>query len=178
MITLQHFTLNRIPQLVQWVHSPELLVQWAGPVAFTYPLNERQLERHLAQANGPEPRMLAYAALDADEEMVGYMELANIQRANGSASLSRVLVGPPEARGKGIGGQMVHAALRIGFEDLALHRISLAVFAHNRSAIACYRRAGFQVEGLLRDSLKMGNTYWSLSLMSMLEEEWRSRART
>ncbi|MFS0883495.1 GNAT family N-acetyltransferase, partial [Metabacillus niabensis] len=43
----------------------------------------------------------------------------------------------------------------------------------NLSAIACYEKAGFIKEGLLRDSRKNGDEYWSLLEMSILENEWQ-----
>jgi hypothetical protein len=36
----------------------------------------------------------------------------------------------------------------------------------------CYEKAGFIKEGLLRDSRKNGDEYWSLWEMSILENEW------
>jgi len=103
--------------------------------------------------------------------------LNNIDRRNRSATLARVLIGEPAMRGKGIGAQMIERALEIGFGELGLHRIDLAVFDFNASAIACYERLGFVKEGCLREARRVGNTYWSLYLMGILESEWRNVKR-
>jgi RimJ/RimL family protein N-acetyltransferase len=105
--------------------------------------------------------------------MVGYMELAGIDRVHGSAMLARVLVGPKELRGKGIGYRAIRALLTIAFEQLGLHRVGLGVFDFNRGAITCYERVGFRREGLLRDARRMGREYWSLCMMGILESEWK-----
>ncbi|HEX2033088.1 MAG TPA: GNAT family protein [Chloroflexota bacterium] len=174
MIELQRWTPADVPLLLAWVDSPARLVEWAGPAAFTYPLDEGQLLRHLEPATGTEPRLLAFRASERQTgDLAGYIELANIQRDHRSATISRVMVAP-HLRGRGIGTQMVREVLRIGFEELKLHRVGLGVFAHNHSALACYRKAGFVEEGLLRDNLRMGDAYWSLCLMSVLEHEWRA----
>jgi RimJ/RimL family protein N-acetyltransferase len=68
---------------------------------------------------------------------------------------------------------MIQEVLRIGFEELKLHRIELGVYSTNESAIRCYERCGFVKEGLSRDVLKYNNEYWSLMEMSILEDEWR-----
>lgn len=98
--------------------------------------------------------------------------MGKIDRKNRSARVGKVLVGDKNARGKGIGRQMIREILKIAFDDLHLHRVSLGVFDFNVSAISCYEKAGFVKEGLLRDSRKNGDEYWSLWEMSILENEW------
>jgi RimJ/RimL family protein N-acetyltransferase len=98
--------------------------------------------------------------------------LGKIDRKNKSARVGKVLVGDKNTRGKGIGQQMIKEILKIAFDELQLHRVSLGVFDFNVSAIACYEKAGFIKEGLLRDSRKNGDEYWSLWEMSILENEW------
>jgi RimJ/RimL family protein N-acetyltransferase len=174
MIELEPFTEDDIPTLIGWISSPEFLLQWGGP-AFTYPLDEAQLRQQIALSAGEEPSMLGYKAVDTGvEQVVGHVELLGIDRQNRSAYLGRVLVGPPNLRGRGLGRRMVQRALRVAFEELRLHRVELVVFDFNASAIACYESAGFQREGLLRESRRMGDAYWSLLRMSILEHEWRS----
>lgn len=58
------------------------------------------------------------------------------------------------------------------FGQLQLHRVSLGVFDFNLAAIACYEKAGFVKEGLLREARKVGNEFWNLWEMSILEREW------
>ncbi|MNP78416.1 hypothetical protein D3C76_1760270 [compost metagenome] len=68
---------------------------------------------------------------------------------------------------------MIDEALRIGFEEEKLHRISLGVFDFNVSAIRCYEKAGFVQEGLIRDARRYEDTFWNLIEMSILENEWK-----
>jgi RimJ/RimL family protein N-acetyltransferase len=72
---------------------------------------------------------------------------------------------------------MIEEILKIAFGKLNLHRVSLGVFDFNQSAIACYEKSGFIKEGLLRDSRKIENEYWSLWEMSILENEWLDKKR-
>jgi RimJ/RimL family protein N-acetyltransferase len=62
--------------------------------------------------------------------------------------------------------------LKIGFEELQLHRIELGVYSSNVSAIRCYENAGMKIEGLQRDVLWQNNEWWSRYEMSILETEW------
>jgi len=69
---------------------------------------------------------------------------------------------------------MINEILKIAFENLKLHRVSLGVFDFNVAAIACYEKSGFTKEGILRHSRKLGNDYWNLQIMSILEDEWKA----
>jgi RimJ/RimL family protein N-acetyltransferase len=174
MIKLQPFAKSDIPTLISWIDSPEFLLQWGGP-GLSYPLDEAQLAGLIRSPAVKKPQLMAFKAVDGEnQETVGHIELVAIDRGNESARIARVLVGLPHLRGRGIGTQMVQAILRIGFEQLGLHRIELGVFDFNKGAIACYKKAGFKMEGLLRDNRKMGNGYWSSCAMSILEHEWHA----
>jgi RimJ/RimL family protein N-acetyltransferase len=65
----------------------------------------------------------------------------------------------------------------MGFEKFGLHKISLGVFDFNEGAIKCYEGVGFKKEGLLRDSRRVGDSYWNLYEMSILEDEWRKGSK-
>lgn len=52
------------------------------------------------------------------------------------------------------------------------HLVS-STFGQNSLVVTpCYEKAGFRKEGLLRDSAKIGDEYWSSREMSILENEW------
>ena len=173
MIVLRPFERSDFARLIGWVGSPAFLLQWAGPL-FTYPLDVAQLDRYLADAQQEPPTRMVFTAVDeATGAAVGHIELAKIDARNRSASLSRVLIGEASQRGKGAGVEMVRRALEVGFDRLGLHRIDLVVFDFNRGAIACYERAGFAIEGRLREARRFGEEFWTLIQMSILEHEWR-----
>lgn len=172
MIELKYFEQPDFTQLIEWIDSPAFLLQWGGP-GFTYPLDEKQLEQYIQKANDIDSDHLIYKVMDTETaDVVGHISLGKIDRKNESARVGKVLVGNRNARGQGIGQLMMIEILKIAFRELNLHRVSLGVFYFNTSAIACYEKAGFKKEGLLRDSRKNGDEYWSLWEMSILENEF------
>jgi RimJ/RimL family protein N-acetyltransferase len=66
--------------------------------------------------------------------------------------------------------------VRLAFDELRLHRISLNVFDFNTPAIRCYERVGFRREGHLRETRKASDGYWSLLVMGMLATDPRRPA--
>jgi RimJ/RimL family protein N-acetyltransferase len=172
-IELQPFERSDFAQLIKWSGSPEFLLQWSGST-FHYPLDEAQLEEYTNGSRGDVPVRKIFRVVDKTSgRTVGHIALSNINRRSRSAAISCVLIGDPDARGKGIGAQMIRRVLEIGFDELGLHRIQLSVFDFNTTAIACYEQVGFVKEGLHRETSRIGDEYWSAYLMSFLEQEWR-----
>ncbi|MEC2497010.1 GNAT family protein [Bacillus cereus] len=155
-------------QLINWINSEEFLIQWSGN-AFTFPLDEQQLEKYIESAN-----TLAFKVVDEEtSDVIGHISLGQIDNINKSARIGKVLVGNTKMRGRSIGKHMMKAVLHIAFDELKLHRVTLGVYDFNTSAISCYEKIGFVKEGLLRESKRVGETYWNLWEMSMLEYEWK-----
>jgi RimJ/RimL family protein N-acetyltransferase len=175
MVKLEYFGKEDFKQLIEWMNSEHLITNWAGSL-FKYPLTEDSLDWYIEDTNNPDKSdAFVYKATDTKTgKTVGHISLGSVSEKNNSARISRVLVGNTHERGKGYCTGMINAILKIGFEELKLHRISLGVYDFNKSAITCYEKCGFVKEGLMRDVLKYGNnTYWSLIEMSILEDEWR-----
>lgn len=168
MIKLEIFKKSDFKQLINWINSEEFLIQWSGN-AFTFPLDEQQLEKYIEIAN-----TLAFKVVDEEtSDVIGHISLGQIDNINKSARIGKVLVGNTKMRGRSIGKHMMKAVLHIAFDELKLHRVTLGVYDFNTSAISCYEKIGFVKEGLLRESKRVGETYWNLWEMSMLEYEWK-----
>ncbi|MGX5477942.1 GNAT family N-acetyltransferase [Bacillus thuringiensis] len=168
VIKLKTFKKSDFKQLIIWINSEEFLIQWSGN-AFTFPLDEQQLEKYIESAN-----TLAFKVVDEEtSDVIGHISLGQIDNINKSARIGKVLVGNTKMRGRSIGKHMMKAVLHIAFDELKLHRVTLGVYDFNISAISCYEKIGFVKEGLLRESKRVGETYWNLWEMSMLEYEWK-----
>jgi len=150
---------------------------WIDPSTFrmfSLPIDDDQLGRLLTMYTDGKPTSLGYRIVRiSDAEVIGLIH-AIIDWQNRLAHIGQIVVGNPELRGSGIGTESIMQFLRICFDDLGLHRAQLFVDEDNAGAIACYRKAGFQVEGLMRDASKVDSNFVSWHSMSILEDEWRS----
>lgn len=175
MIKLEPFVQSDFQQLIDWVDSEELLIQWCGSL-FSFPLTMRSLAWYIRDTNViNESDAFVYKAVDVETgNVVGHISLGGLSWKNRSSRISRVLVGKEDRHRKGIGQQMTKAALKIGFEELGLHRISLGVYSNNKPALNTYVKCGFNIEGVSRDILWYNNEYLSMVEMAILEDEWRA----
>ena len=175
MIRLEYFTPEDFPLLINWIDNEELLINWAGS-QFKFPLTEEKLHNYLKYSNDfDHSRTLIFKAVDAvSSEIAGHVSLSVIDRENRSARITRVLVGNTAERGKGIGAEIIKSILKIGFEGLHLHRMSLGIYDFNIGGIKCYTNCGFTVDGILRDIKRRPDKFWNIVEMSILENEYNS----
>lgn len=101
---------------------------------------------------------------------LGEVVLNDHDEPNRSAGLRIALVAA--ARGQGFGSEALRLVLAHAFGPLALHRVSLEVFAFNERAIRAYEKVGFRHEGRMRDALWWNNTQHDTLLMAALATEW------
>ena len=88
----------------------------------------------------------------------------------------RIALFGPAARGHGLGTWAVETTRDFAFAELGIHRLELDVFSINPRARHVYEKAGFKVEGVLRDTIWLGDGYCDDVLMAILEDEWRELA--
>jgi RimJ/RimL family protein N-acetyltransferase len=176
MIRLEPFTSADFPQLIEWIHDERLMKEWSGSL-FSFPLTESGLEWYVEGSNNfDDPDVFIYKGVDSKTgATLGHISLGAISERDRAGRITRVLVGNTTERRRGVCQGMVRALLRIAFEDLKLHRVSLGVYDFNHAAINCYLKSGFKQEGVMRDVVKHGDGYWSLVEMGILEDEWRAQ---
>jgi RimJ/RimL family protein N-acetyltransferase len=172
-IRLRAITAEDFPPLLSWVTTYEELVQWSGPWNFEFPLDEQQLARFfLAEALEGGLQRRQFVAFDDDSATpIAQIGFSRIWPKTNAAHLGPVIV-DPALRGMGIGQFATRELVRFGFEELKLHRIELVVFDFNKPAIACYEKVGFRTEGVLREIVQVGDTFWNWTAMSILAHEY------
>ena len=166
MIKLEKFEKGDYDRLIGWIDSEASMIQFSGPV-FNFPVTHEQLDTYVSAGN-----RLVFRAVDANtSEVIGHAELNQIDTKNSSARICRVLIGNQPNRNKGFGKAIVKELIRIGFNDLYLHRLDLGVFDFNQQAIKCYVDCGFEIEGLFIENTKVGDEYWSTYNMSIINND-------
>ena len=173
MIRLESFTPADFQQLIDWINSEELLTKWSGTL-FSYPLTFESMKWYINDTNVVnESDAFVYKAVDVEtNETVGHISLGGLSWKNRSAS--RVFVGNTSDQRRGICQHMTKAVLKIGFEELGLHRIGLGVYENNPGAIQCYKKCGLKIEGVSKDILWFNNEFLSMVEMAILEDEWKA----
>lgn len=110
--------------------------------------------------------------VEAQGSPIGYVILEDARDPNRSLLLRRIVI---RGKGRGHGSGALRLVARYCFEELRFHRLWLYVAVDNRRALRFYRRLGFVKEGIARDCERRGDTYQSMHILSMLENEYREK---
>ena len=85
-----------------------------------------------------------------DGEVVGVIGLHTSSRPRVNHKGEVGMMVRDDWQGKGVGASLMRAVIDLADKWLNLTRIELTVFTDNESAIALYRKFGFEIEGTLR----------------------------
>lgn len=107
----------------------------------------------------------------ADGRAIGTTGLHRINLENGEAEFG-IVIGEKEEWNKGYGAETLEAIADFGFGALRLERIDLEVYAPNRAAQRSYEKAGFTLEGTLREAHFLEGHHVDVQIMSQLRDEW------
>ncbi|RZM77417.1 GNAT family N-acetyltransferase [Leptolyngbya iicbica] len=106
-------------------------------------------------------------------DRVGYVILLGLQDPDQCLLLKRIVI---TQTGQGYGREVLMQVLDKAFNEFAAHRVWLDVMEENHRARSLYRSLGFVEEGRLRESVKLGEQFASMWLMSMLRSEFLARS--
>jgi RimJ/RimL family protein N-acetyltransferase len=168
-VTLRPLEVGDAPRLVGILNHPEVRagLRLDRPVSLAV---EQQYIDALAHS-----RAQLVLGVVAQGRLVGTTGLHHLGDPARQAELGIVL-GGPEAWGKGFGGEATRLLVAHGFGALALNRIWLHVHADNERGLRAYARAGFRREGVLRQAARRGDRYVDVVAMALLREEWAATA--
>ena len=112
----------------------------------------------------------AYFAIEVAEGggHVGNVWLSSIDAKHRKAEL-HIVVGDAGARGRGFGADAIDLLCRHAFERLDMHRVYAYVLSINPGARRAFERAGFTLEGTLRDDRWSGDRFVDAYLLARVK---------
>ena len=124
-------------------------------------------EQHAREMDNPTSR---YFLAQDESRVVAFAILQYVGSPNQCIRLKRIAARQAE---RGSGSRFLALLLKTCFDELAAHRVELLVHMENERARRVYERAGFIVEGVLRDFHRDADgTFRSMRLMSLLKADW------
>jgi len=153
-----------------WLNDPDVTKYLESGI---FPTTMQDLEAYYQQTTGSRNQVI-FAIVDSQSDQhIGNVKLGPIHWIHRSATFG-ILIGDARFWGKGIGLEATRLAVEYGFQKLNLRRIDLGVFAGHESAISCYEKAGFRIEGRLREDLFQNGEYKDRVWMGILRSEYQS----
>jgi len=106
-----------------------------------------------------------------DDRLIGFVVIHNIEW-NNRAGVLAIGIGDTKDRNKGYGSDALKLILRYAFHELNLNRVGLDVIEYNHGGIRAYQKAGFQIEGRMREAVHRDGKIHDRIMMGILRSEW------
>ena len=169
MIELKPLSEENITPFFTWLRDEEVIKYSLS--AFQKFIDEGDIEKWFASLLSNTQDLTLGIFLSSDGSLIGYAGICNISSTNNSGEYF-ILIGDKNQWGKGIGTKVTREVIKSGFEELNLHRIMLTVSEPNIGGVRAYEKAGFNIEGRLRQACYRDGAYHDKIIMSMLKEEF------
>lgn len=104
----------------------------------------------------------------------GFVLFENDPELKSTAEAGYILL--PEYWGNGYASEILQALLKLGFEELSLHRVYAKCDELNLASARVLEKGGLTYEGTLREHVWLRDHWRSTRYYGMLEREYRERA--
>ncbi len=159
----------------EWVNDPEVTRGLAMylPMSLT---DEESWFSSLAKRDPKEKPLAIEIRKGKHWKLIGNCAVFEIESVNSNAELG-IMIGGKSEWNKGYGAEVMTLLLRHCFETLNLNRAFLRVYTDNIRAVRSYEKAGFVLEGRLREAVFKFGKYEDILIMSVLRSEWLSQTK-
>ena len=142
-IELQPFTAADFDTLISWVGQPQFLDLWSRG-RFHFPLDHAQLAAHLDGFAGEPPNFLCFKAVCGEmQQMVAYVELANIDREQLRAGIDLAIVDPARDDRGHLSDVLVWEVMQRAFHQQGLQWLGVRLHRSATQSQECFRKHGF-----------------------------------
>src|ERR1700712_64129 len=122
-----------------------------------------------------EGQFLAIAVeLASSGKLIGDLNLEYLSSEHRSGEVGFIF--HPDFHGQGLAAEAATELLRLGFEDLGLHRIIGRCDGRNTASASLMERLGMREEAHLRENEIVKGEWTDELVFGMLEDEWKARA--
>ena len=164
-IELRPTTMADLPDIMGWVNDPDITHYFAKMGHVSLEQEKAYLEKMLASEKDKLFTILI------DNEYAGQCSINEIYWPAKNGRLFLVLT--KKFQNRHLSKGVLEALLRQAFEIMQLHKVWLIVREDNERAQFIYQRAGFSVEGTLRDEYYVNDKYYTMIRMAILDRQFR-----
>lgn len=168
-IKLRPITLNDTELIVRWRNNPNVQKFFIYQEKFTKECHEKWFKEKVVTGN-----VVQYIIEVLDQNTtyipIGSVYYRDINHDFKSAEFG-IFIGEDICRGKGIGSRVCKEFTNFGHRSLGFHRIFLRVLSNNLQGYKSYKKAGYRVEGVFLDMVKISEKYEDVIFMSSIDND-------
>lgn len=167
-VTLRSVKLSDAPNFVRWFSDKEVC-RYVHPGV--YKINLAEEKKYLRKMSKSKTDW-TYAITAEDGAHVGVTS-AHLNPLNKESGFG-IIIGAKNYWGRGIAGECIRLLGDLVFNKLKYNRFHLRVIVENKRALTAYKKAGFKIEGRLREHLlsRVDEKFHDEYTMAILKKEW------
>ena len=170
MIELKPLCENHAQYFKEWIKDKEV-TRYSLSI-FQKMKTDEQVNKWLSSTINDKSSFNQGIFLEGTDQLIGYAGICDLSSTNLSGEYF-IFIGDKNYWGKGVGTEVSKKVLQIGFNDLNLNRIMLTVSEPNIGGVKAYQRAGFKLEGRLREACYRDGQFHDKLVMSVLKSEYK-----
>ena len=165
LVRLHSLALRHLDQSRSWFNNPEL-ARLLGRIRKISDAEHKEWFSGLHQRGD-----CVYFAIEVESggRYVGNIWLWDIDPFHRKAEL-RILIGEADCLEKGVGTEAIQLLCKYGFGNMNLHKIYAYVHATNPRARRAFEKAGFEIEGILKEDRWIEGQFINVYLLGRLHD--------
>jgi RimJ/RimL family protein N-acetyltransferase len=170
MLKLAPLHPEQVTHFYPWLQDPEAIEYSLS--AFQQLKTPQQIDHWFAATLGQANTLNLGIYLAETNALIGYAGLTGISATNQSGEYF-IFIGEKAQWGKGVGTAVTKQILALAFTSQHLNRVMLTVSEGNTGGLRAYAKAGFVVEGRLRQAACRQGVFHDKIVMSVLKADWQ-----
>ncbi len=114
------------------------------------PQSHENIRRYVEALDGKRDEIFTAICLKEDDRHIGNIKCGPINWVHGFGDIS-LLIGEKDCWGKGIATEAIRLLTNYAFNVLSLRKVKAGCYAINVGSQKAFKKAGFKVEGVLKD---------------------------
>lgn len=155
--------------LREMINDPEME---SNVVGWSFPVSKYEQEKWFE--NQVQNKKDIRYIVEVDGNRIGLITITNIDWKNRKACHGIKLYSD-EVRGKGYATDAVITIMKYAFEELQLNKLYSTILEYNIPSMNLYKKCGWSVDGVLRESTFKGNQYVNEVAVSILKKDYEER---
>lgn len=150
-----------------WMNDPEV-VRFTASRGQSYSLDD--LKQFVARTAEDDSNLFMAILAEPSGGHIGNIKLGPIDRTNRSAKIG-IIIGAKDFWGRGLATDAIRCISQHAFDDIGLHKVSAGCYRQNNGSITAFERAGFEIEGVLRESAFFEGAYTDEIILGLVNPE-------
>lgn len=143
--------------ILSWIKNEREFRLWSADRYGSYPIEPKDINNNYLECQ--KNSFFYPLTLEDEGKVIGHIILRKQNMDDDVIRLGFIIV-DSSIRGKGYGRKLIEESFKYSEEKFNINKFSLGVFANNENAFNCYKKVGFKIIGIEKNSYQFHNENW------------------